>query len=476
MDRRINYTPLSVDRIDRIDVAARWILAEIGIRIFSANHVRKLEAAGATYDGDTRCVRFEADVLDELIGKAPSRFTLYSRDGVNNLHLGSKEVYFGGGGRAVRLLDMRTAGYRPTLLRDVAATATLVENANNIRFYIVACQAHDVESDYYHLNDFYHSFRNTRKHVMGGCGTVAGARQVWELASLIAGGEDMLRKRPFYSIITNPISPLTLDDQTLDIFDFNLSRGIPCTCASAPISGATAPATLAGTLAVMHAEALAGVAVAQAFRPGARVLYGTFPMPMDLKTMSVVTGAVETGMMNAIAVQLSDLYGIPIYASGGLTEAKTPDIQAGFEKNFSNMTVAMAGADIIHLTAGLMDSAKSISYEQYLIDDENIGMINRIVRGVEVTDETLALDVIKKVNPGGNFLMDDHTLRHMDELIYPALIDRCEYEVWIDKQKPSMLSKAVTRVREILKAGGNGVLKPDLDTEIRERFPQIQDV
>jgi trimethylamine--corrinoid protein Co-methyltransferase len=371
---------------------------------------------------------------------------------------------------------MQKGRYRRSLLKDVAHTATVVQHLDHIRCYIVACQAHDVKPEAYHLNDFYHAMKHTTKHVMGGCDDLAGAQQLWDLACFIAGGEEAFREEPFASVITNPISPLTIDANTLHILYFCCSQGIPVTCATAPIAGATAPMTLAGALSQMHAEALAGVAITQAFSPGAKVLYGAFPTVMDMKTMEVTMGCVEMGMMNTAAVQLAKRYDLPIYASGGVTEAKRPDIQAGFEKNFSNLTVAMAGADFVHLTAGLMDSAKSLSYEQYVIDNENVGMIYRILKGIDIDDETLAFDVIRNVGPQGHYLMEEHTLRHVDELLYPELIDRCSFDVWVAKGRPNMYRRAHARVRRILDEHPEGLFSEDRAGEIAKRFPDIRKI
>jgi trimethylamine--corrinoid protein Co-methyltransferase len=425
-------------------------------------------------------MRFEGDWLDEVLSRAPSRFTLYCRDNLNDLRLGEGMVYFANGGRVFRILDMGTGGYRLTMLRDVANTATLVDHLEHIDFYVIACQAHDLEQENYHLNDFYQAFNHTTKHVMGGCDNLEGIKQVWELASLIAGGEAEFRDKPFVTAITNPISPLTIEANTLDILDFCATHSIPVTCAPAPIAGATSPATLAGTLSQMHAEALAGVAITQVFAPGAKVLYGAVPTNMDLRTMEFTMGSVEMGIMNAAAVQLAKLYDLPIYASGGVTEAKRPDIQAGFEKNFSNLMVAMTGADCIHLTAGMMDSGNSISYEQFAIDNENTGMIQRILAGIKVDEDTLAFDVIRQVGPGGTYVIEEHTVDHMmDEYFYPNLSVRCNFDIWEERGRPNMLSRANTLVQHILsewEGGKEGLLDLDLISKIKRTFPGIRDI
>lgn len=471
------YRPLATEDVKRIDQTGRLILEHVGVRIADSTFLDILKTAGAQVNYENQRVRFDGKWLDQVLGQAPSRFILYSRDGQSDLHLGEGTVYFANGGRVFRILDMGTGGYRLTMLRDVAHTATLVNHLDHIHVYIIACQAHDVEGEAYHLNDFYYAFNHTTKHVMGGCDNLEGIKQMWELAGFIAGGKDKIREKPFVSVITNPISPLTIEANTLNILNFCSTHGIPVTCAPAPIAGATSPATLAGTLSQMHAEALAGVALTQVFAPGSKVLYGAVPAAMDLRNMELAMGSVEAGMMNASAVQLAKLYNLPIYASGGVTEAKRPDIQAGFEKNFSNLTVAMTGADLIHLGVGVLDSANSISYEQYVIDNEFIGMIYRILAGIKVNEDSLALDVIKKVGPGGHYVTADHTVEHMmDQFFYPSLGVRCNFDVWEERGRPSMLTRARDLVEKILEEGKEGLLDPDLIFEIKKIFPRIQNI
>ena len=463
-------TPKSVKQIDQ---TGRRILECVGIRVTDNTFLDTLKAAGAQVSYEDQRVRFSGDWLDEVLAHAPARFTLYSRDGRNDLQLGKGKVYFANGGRVFRILDMGTGGYRLTMLRDVANTATLVDNLDYIGLYIIACQAHDIKPVNYHLLEFYYAFNHTTKHVMGGCDDLKGATQMWKLASIIAGGADKLGEKPFVSVITNPISPLTIGANTLNILRFCATHGIPVACDSAPIAGATSPATLAGTLAQMHAETLAGVAITQVLAPGARVLYGAVPATMDLRKMEFTLGSVEMTMMNAAAVQLAKLYNLPIFASGGVTEAKRPDIQAGIEEGFSNLTVAMAGADCIHLAAGMIDSANSISYEQYVIDNEIIGMIHRILAGIKVNEETLGFDVINKVGPGGNFVTEDHTVEHMmDEFFYPKLSVRCNFDIWEERGRPDMLSRANELVQEILEENQEGLLEHDLIAEIKGAFPR----
>ena len=468
---------LSSDQLKAVDRTSRGILARIGIAVEDDETLDRLEKSGARVDRVRARVRLPGPWLDKTLAQAPRRFSLHSRDGQNDLHLGQGSVYFAGGGRVFRLLDAKTGSYRLTRLEDVARTAALVDHLTNIRLYIIACQAHDIGESFYHLNDFYHAFNHTTKHVMGGCDTRQGVEQMWALACTIAGGEDALREKPFVSVITNPISPLTIDGGTLSILEFCATRGIPVTCAPAPISGATAPATLAGTLAQMHAEALAGVALAQVFAPGARVLYGAVPSAMDLRDMAYAMGSVEAAIMNAAAVQLSKRYDLPIYASAGMTESKRPDIQAGSEKSFSNLMVALSGADLIHLAAGMLDSGNSISFEQYVIDNELIGMVHRVLRGVSVDSDSLGFDVIEKVGPGGHFVLEDHTVAHMiEEFFYPRLSIRENYDIWAQNRKPDMLERARGLVEKFFNNGLRPQLPPEVIEKIHRSLPGIESI
>jgi trimethylamine--corrinoid protein Co-methyltransferase len=466
------YRPLTPEDVNHIDQTGRRILAEVGIRIHDGAFLDDLKKAGAQVDYDNQMVRFEGGWLDETLSRAPSSFVLYSRDGKNDIRLGEGNVYFGNGGRVFRILDLSTGGYRLTKLMDIARTATLVNYMENLSFYIIACQAHDIKPINYHLLDFYYALNHTTKHVMGGCTDLHGAEQMWKLVSIIAGGEDRFREKPFASIITNTISPLTTESNTLEVLSFCTNRGIPVTCAPAPIAGATSPASLAGTLSLLHAESLAGVALTQVLAPGAKVLYGAVPTIMDLRRMDFTMGSIEMAMMNASAIQLAKLYNLPIYASAGVTEAKRPDIQAGFEKTVSTLTVAMTGADYIHLAAGMLDSANSISFEQYVIDNEIIGMIKRMLAGITVTDDTMAFEVITNVGPGGNFVTEEHTIDHMvSEFYYPNLSVRCNFDLWEEKGRPDMLTRAKSLVRETLGDKTEGLLDHAAISEIKRAFP-----
>jgi trimethylamine--corrinoid protein Co-methyltransferase len=467
---------LSPKKIKQIDAAGREILSRVGVKVLDDAVLKQLKRSGARVASQKQMVFMEDAWLEARLSDAPPQVSLYARRPEQDLTLGKGHVYFGNGGRVFQIFDTATCRVRPSMLRDIAQAACLVDRLANLHFFIIPCQAYDVAADHYHLNDFFQAFNNTTKHVMGGCDTLEGAVQMHALAGAIAGDETALRARPFVSVITNPISPLTFDTVALQIIEFCTGKGLPITCAPAPIAGATAPTTLAGTLAQMHAEALAGVALIQLLQPGTPALYGAVPSVMDLRKMNLAIGSVETGMMNAAAVQLAHRYRLPIYASAGLTDAKVPDIQSGAEKMLSNLLLAQAGADFIHLAAGMLDSGNTICYEQYIIDDEMLGMVYRLLKGIDVNARTLALDCIASVGPGGNFVLEDHTVDHMlDQHFYPQHGVRMPFDVWLREGEPTIVSRARDHVHVLL-ADRKAVLDRGCLSRIARQFPQIQAV
>jgi trimethylamine--corrinoid protein Co-methyltransferase len=224
----------------------------------------------------------------------------------------------------------------------------------------------------------------------------------------------------------------------------------------------------------MHAEALAAVAIAQVLTPGAKVLYGAVPSTVDLRSFEYTMGSVEMALMNAAAVQLADLNEFPIYASGGVTESKLPDVQAGSEKGFSLLMAAMCGPDLLHLAAGMLDSGNAVGYEQYVIDNEILGMVKRALTGIRVDEDALGFDVIRAVGPGGSFAMEDHTVEHMlGEFFYPNLSVRGNFDAWVRMGHPGMVARAGQLVTEMLGDGEEGLLDEALVAELEERFELV---
>jgi trimethylamine--corrinoid protein Co-methyltransferase len=313
---------------------------------------------------------------------------------------------------------------------------------------------------------------------MGGVYTLAGMRQVLEMAIIVAGGAEALRQRPIVSCITSwMVSPLHLDSGVTDILLEWCRHGLPLALSSAPMAGSTSPVTLAGTLVQLNAEQLSGVVLSQLVRPGTPVLAGYIPGLADMRSGGYLGGAVEFGIMQAAAAQLAHFYGVPIYGSGGMTDSKLPDAQAGYEKMATFLLAALGGCHYIHHALGMIKDMSTASLEQMVIDDEIVGLAMRALRGVEVNDEALAVEAIDRVGPGGHYLMDAHTLQFMrSEFFYPALAERSNRAAWEAAGKQDIRARAAARVAELLAAHQPPGLPPEVDGAIRDlEFQVVED-
>ncbi len=465
------YTPLSDHDIQQIHNASLMILANTGVEVSHQDALHLFQEAGAAVDG-TR-VRLPQSMIEDAVDRAPSSVLLAGRDPDHDLHLEEKKVYIGTGGAALQVLDLESGEIRPALLDDVADMARVVDALENIHFYLLPIYPTDIPEDRVEISKYYASLSNTTKHVQGGVYTVQGIREVIDMCQRIVGGEDALRERPLVSFITSwMVSPLSFAGDVTTLLMEICRQRIPVVLSSAPMAGSTAPVTLAGMLAQLNAEQLAGLALTQLTQPGCPVIIGPIPATSDLRTGKYLGGSIELGMTNAAITQLAHYYQLPIYNSAGMTDAKTPDIQAGVEKTQSVIQVALAGANFIHHAAGMLEDMSTIAYEQFVIDNDILGMAMRAVRGIQVSDETLALEVIDRVGPGNHFLADDHTYHHMrTEHYYPSgVIDRQDREGWTADGNLTARQRARTIARDLLSDHQPTPLDADVDEGIKDHF------
>jgi trimethylamine--corrinoid protein Co-methyltransferase len=303
-----------------------------------------------------------------------------------------------------------------------------------------------------------------------------GTQQVVEMAGMLAGGLKELRAKPFVSFITLMISPFKIDGLYGDITCFIAEQGLPVVTPTEPVCGTTSPITLAANVLVHTAETLAGVTLVQAVKKGAPVIAGSVGSISNLRTMGIVTGAVERGMINAATAQIAQKLELPFYSTAGNSDAKVEDAQAGVESAISNLLVGMAGANYIHDAAGLFDGDLSISYEKLVMDNEILGMCERVLRGIEVNADTLAVDLIERVGPGGDFLGQEHTVMHMlDEFYEPNLADRSHYEEWVSAGRGDMKMRTRKKLEALMKSHNPCYINDPEMNEIRSRFPEIRD-
>jgi len=309
---------------------------------------------------------------------------------------------------------------------------SLVDKLPHIDLISLPIYINDLPKKYVDVNRFFAGLKNSTKHIMGAVYTVKGLAQVSKMAEIIAG--ENWKTRPIISVVLCPlISPLRLDREATEILVQAAEQGIITHNFSMTQVGCTAPMALAGTLVLLNAEVLSVTTLIQLIKPGLPTLYCSVPGLTDMMTGRFITGGIEYALLNAAATQMAQFYKMPNWATAGRTDSKIPDAQAAYEHALTIPSVALSGATHVSCGAGFLDFVLTVSFEQYVIDNEIIGMVKRMRRGFEVNQETMALDLIKRIGPGGNFMTEEHTVRHMrEELFQPILSDRQERERWLE--------------------------------------------
>lgn len=468
------YQPLTPAEVHRIHEAALTVLERTGIEVVESECRHLLAEAGARVDAARNRVYLPRELVARALALANRNVVLYSRDGKTDLHLQGKRVHLGTGGAAVLVLDLEGGQARHSVLRDIYDIGRLVDTLDNIHFYLRPVVARDVGNDDIDLNTFYAALAGTQKHVMGGCYYAGKVAELKALGALLAGGEAEFLARPFFSLnLGYMISPLRFAAETIETVTAAVRAGLPIALVSAPLSGATAPASLVGTLVQSIAEELAGITYVQLVRPGHPLLMGAMPLVTDLRTGAMIGGCAELALMNAAAAQMSHFYGLPIYNSCGITESKVPDVQAGFEKGLTTAVTALAGAQYNHHAAGMLESLLCVAYENYIIDDDIGGQVMRLVRGLEVTEAALSLDAIHEIctDGPGHYLGHAQTIQLMNsEYHYPHTADRDTRQNWEAAGSLDMRARARIKARAVLQRHYPDHISPELDQQVREHF------
>ena len=472
-----HYKVISEKDMTKIHETSLKVFEEVGVKVKFPDALALFEKNGATVDKTNQVVKISSDMVMEWIQKAPSTVFLCGRgkNGDLDCEIGGNKVYFGTGGTALNVQESGSKDARRSKLEDIVTMARLVDALDNIHFYMLNVYPNDLSKKDVDVNRFGAALNHTRKHVMGGVYTVEGVRNVIKMAQFIAGSPEKLRERPFVSMVTCAISPLTLDETYAQLTMEAARNRIPVVVPSEPLCGATAPMTLAGNLVIQNVDSLAGVMLAQMTSPGTPTLYGCISSVTDLRDMKYLSGAVEMGLMNAAASQMARFYDLPIYVTAGMSDAKVNDAQAGYESAITNLMVALAGGNFIHDAAGFLEFCMTASFDKLVIDNEIIGMVMRAVDGIKVNDETLAFDLIKKAGPGGHFISTRHTRRYMRSEIYkPQLSDRENRERWSDEGARDIRQRASEKVREILTAPPQSIVPEDVRERIKQEIPGVR--
>ncbi|NWG12622.1 MAG: trimethylamine methyltransferase family protein [Acidobacteria bacterium] len=442
---------LSDEQIQEIHLASLDILERTGVVVHHPEVIELLLSEGCSMRSQNT-VRIPSFLVEQALESIPCRIALYGRSGGKRLLVEDRKSYWGTGSDTPFIIDSFSGCRRQTTLQDIENAARVVDACENLDFLMCMGVAHELPqaiADKYH---FVAMAANSSKPIVYTASSLANMEDIYRMAVMIAGSEEALRERNFIVHYTEPISPLIHPRGSLEKLLFCIDRGIPVIYTSATTTSQNGPATLAGALALSVARMLSGLLIGQLRRRGAPMIVTFHGSSMDPRTAIHTYTSPEHVILQAAARDMAAYYRIPTWGRAGCTDSKVLDQQAAFEAGCEIFMQALSGENLIH-DVGYLESGLTASLDSIVMCDEFIGVAKRMIQGFELSEETLALDVIHEVGPEGHFLTHDHTVRHYrKETWIPRLIDRSSYQQWEEKGRTTLFDRINRRVREILES------------------------
>jgi trimethylamine--corrinoid protein Co-methyltransferase len=462
------FKMLSHDQIMELIRATFEIMGKVGFRILHAEARAMLKQAGAVVKENR--VRVPEFIVSQCLSNAPKGWPLYSRDGKRALEVENRKSYYGTSTASPNTKDALTGEVHPTGVADLALAAKIADQLEHIDWVMPMGSCQDVPADTAELHEFVATVSNTVKPIVFLTYSSRATELVYEMAAEVAGGLERLQEKPFLVLYPESISPLVFPEEVVARMFVAADLGLPQMMGPAIQPGATGPVTMAGAVTQGLAESLMGLVLVQLRRPGSPVglgcNFGIFDMGIGLMGVA----GPEMSLALAAQAEVAQYFGLPTWGLAGSTEAKVLDAQAGAEAAFHIMAQGMAGLNLIH-DVGYMDMGMICAVEQLILGNEIIGMTKRFLRGMELSSQTLARDVIASVGPGGNFLEKAHTLQHFkSELWRPRIFTRQQYDSW----QESGAKDTATRVREEIRRIVETHQPPSLDEKTLAQLEEIK--
>ena len=467
------YEFLTKHQVEQVHEASMHILGKVGIEFRYEPALGVLKKGGARVDGER--VFFPARLVEEQIRKAPAEFTLYARNSDFDVVIGGNHMVFVPGYGAAFVTDP-DIGRREGSLKDFENFVKLTDASpyQDICSGVVI-EPTDVPPEIRHAQMIYTAMKYSAKPFMGSAMGEKGARDSIRMASILFGSEAQLAEKPRLISILCSLSPLRYDLRMLGALMEYARAGQPQLISSLSIAGATGPVTLAGNLALQNAEILAGIVLAQLVREGTPVVFAGVSSNAEMRSGALSIGSPEMAINTAATAQMARYYNLPSRSGGAVCDAKIPDAQAAYESMMSLLMAHTSGINFVLHAAGILDTYNCMSYEKFVIDDELCGMVKRIKKGFKVNDDTLGLDAIKEVGPGGHFLDKDHTFQHFrSEFYQPTLSNRDDFDSWYTKGSPQSMEAANKKYKEILESYEVPELTADVDRDLLKFIEKIK--
>lgn len=461
---------LTPEQVRRVHEASLEILEQVGLLVRNEKARAIFARHGCRVDPESHIVRFPRPVVEEFRASIPPRFSFGGRDPALDRTLPDDSPVIVTGSSAPNIIDPVTGHERRARSDDLARIAHLVNELPGYDVFSISTLAEDAPPGFFSVTRFYVSLRYCRKPVRGS-GPAEDAEKILRLAYAIAGGEAAYRDHPFLTHHYCPIvSPLTMDFDSTESLIYFTERRLPCYPTIVPNAGLTAPLTLMGTLTQGNAEFLAAAVLEQMIDPGKPTIYASLPTVADTRSGAYAPGAIETGILMTGVAQMARFYRVPSGGYIGLTNAKVNDAQSGYETGMSTVAGLLAGLDMFNM-AGLLDALMAFDFAKAVIDDEIAQMLKKVRRGLEFSEDNLALDLIAQVGPGGMFMDQPHTVERMRTTGFlPDIADRDPRALWLEKGGLDAHARAMQRARDILTRDSRADFSPEVDLRIRQEF------
>jgi trimethylamine--corrinoid protein Co-methyltransferase len=469
----VNSTPkfqvLSQDEVEAIYFSALRVLYETGVRVYEEEGVEVAYSGGAAVEDtreDSSLVKIPPWMVDKALATLPRKVVLVGPDRQYRMELYKNQIYFGTGSDCPFTIDPYTGERRRTTYDDVKKFARLGQALPNMDFHMSMAIVQDKAIGTYDRWQYLAMLEETTKPINITAVDLEGVRDQLEMAYIRLGSKEEWRKGPIFSLYIEPVSPLSHSEEVVQKMLFAADNDIPFVYTPCPLAGATSPTTLAGTLVQALTESLFGIVVSQLRKPGAQLIIGGLMSNMDMQTAVYSYGSPEMALLSAGYTDITKWLGVPEYETAGCSDVKTFDEQAAMEATINISTAGLIGGNMIH-DVGYIEQGLTSSMDMMVAADEIIDMVKRILRGIPVTDETLALDVMDEIGPAGHFLEHDHTFeRFKSEIWQPKLVNRQNWEDWNKDGSKRYGERVHDRVLEILETETEPLLDEKMHQEL----------
>jgi trimethylamine--corrinoid protein Co-methyltransferase len=464
---------LSAEQMRDIHSASLDILEDCGTVIHNEKALALLRNAGARVKAGNR-VFIPGGLVEWAARRAPSHVAVYDRSGNPAMCLEGRNVYYGSGSDCPHLLDSFTGQRREFLSQDVAAAVRLVDALPYIDFTMSMGLAPDFASHRQYQQKYAIMIRNSTKPQVITAADRETLNDIVDIAAAVVGGRDELSRKPIFVLYDEPTSPLVHIKEALEKLMFMAENNLPTNYSPGIMAGGTSPVTMAGAIALANAEILAGLVIHQLVNPGAPFIFGAGMSPMDMQSMQPTYSAPEAMITQAGLCQIGRcLYDLPTWGFGGCSASKLVDAQAVNEAATYIMMAGWMGTNLVH-DVGYLEFGLTYSFDLLVLCNEIIGQVRRMMEGIRVDKEHLAVESIKRVGPGGHFLGDTHTVRHFRDNWQPELTDRKTYETWKSRGAASMEQRAGEKVKHILENHRPQPLPAEVNAVIDEILERVQ--